>query len=128
MRGALVLTCRPSPSPPELAIYRQDCKFVDDLYVKVCITVAGSGVNEWVPYDKKVAYFLSAYDKNNYDPDHFVPKARDVENAHKISEAVHWQTRRYFDRPYWYESIVKGDKAVVNVGPASFPGNRVRRV
>ena len=103
-------------TPRKLAIYRQDCKFVDDLYVKVCITVAGSGVNEWVPYDKKVAYFLSAYDKNNYDPDHFVPKARDVENAHKISEAVHWQTRRYFDRPYWYESIVKGDKAVVNDG------------
>jgi len=102
-------------TPRKQTIYRRDCKAIDDIFVKVCIVAAPLDLYERFPQEDKVAYFLKAYGSGNYDPDHFLPKARDVENLYAISKAVHWSPRRYFD-DYWYQGRFNVDKRVVEDG------------
>ena len=105
--------------PRKLAIYRQDCKFVNDIYNKVCAKAAALNIGVSMPQEKRISYFLDAYDKNHYDPDHAVQKARDVNNVYAIGKAVGIQIRSYSSGssyPTWHERMASYDKATVKEG------------
>ncbi|MCR5644343.1 MAG: hypothetical protein K6G32_13545 [Prevotella sp.] len=106
-------------NPRKLAIYRQDCKFVQDVYSKVCAKAAALNIYASMPYEGRVTYFLDAYDKNHYDPDQFVQKARDVNNVYAIGKAVGIQIGTYYygtNFPTWEGKRVEKDKAAVKRG------------